>query len=113
MKLTMREILIAGQMALDEDRLAIQHGLDGCKYRDMNNTCCIIGAAIDDETAKKWDEIYKKDALSSAIDHLYEMGEFEADLAEVDDMRELQTLHDYGDFESFMQAFAEMEKKYL
>lgn len=88
-QLNLRDVQLAGRKAYLEGRLQAQKNprMD-CTYRDNQGNPCVIGAAIKDTVARKWDN-----GVVTAIESLINNGEVKTDHPE--ELVFLQRIHDY------------------
>lgn len=82
------DVARAAAKAYREGRLSAQGRTPKCKYRDPAGCPCVIGAAIDDETAKTWDGLVG----STSVSWLQEIGYILTDDQEA--LVDLQIAHD-------------------
>lgn len=83
-----RKAFIAGKLSLQ-----VSGELVTCKYRDRSGAPCVIGAALSDQDARRFDDRIRRD-LGSSIQSLITEG-----LVTTDDpafLGELQVAHDHG-----------------
>lgn len=112
LELKIKDVILAARKAFDKGELSNQNGSNDptrALYRDANGFPCAIGAAIDDEAAKKWDRL-----TFSSIGDIVSGGFVSIDKAEFNDMASLQLLHDLklSSLDEFDEFLKELEIKY-
>lgn len=85
------DVARAAAKAYREGRLSAQGTKPFCAYRDGSGRPCVIGAAIDDDTAKAWDTYYGEHP-GSAVRSLSRRGLLVSD--DIDALEDLQSFHD-------------------
>jgi hypothetical protein len=92
-KITLNKLDVAraAAKAYREKRLSAQGTAPLCAYRDYNGCPCVIGAAIDDDTAEAWDACRELSG-GSAIRALSRRGLIDSD--DMDALEDLQSTHD-------------------
>jgi hypothetical protein len=81
------DVARAAAKAYLEGRLSAQGPTPVCSYRDASGCPCVIGASVDDKTAKKWDDLDDSGVIDLKAQDILESDDMQA-------LAELQCLHD-------------------
>ena len=87
-------VMSAVNKLLAQGEQSTNFGSSGCRYRSNKGLCCVVGFMMDDETAKKADDLGE-----STVEYVIRDGVWGEDLTElqVSQLVKLQGCHDFVD----------------